>query len=106
MSPHDTASGRTFADLLSTDRIQHSCEWSLEGLQGLTWLPRDLPDAGWPCSGREWTLISDSITTFSSHHLSKIQSYSDLSPLCQARCKQLSQNISASLFPLKLHHSY
>ena len=59
MSPHDT--GRTFADL-GTDSIQCSCEWSLEGLQGLTWPPHDLPSVGWPCSGREWTAIPDSLS--------------------------------------------
>lgn len=61
MSPHDTASERTFADL-GTDSIQHSCECSLEDLQGLTWPPHDLPRVGWPCSGREWTAIPDSIS--------------------------------------------
>lgn len=40
--PHGTVS-RTVADLISTDEVQPSREWRLEGLQGLTWPPCGFP---------------------------------------------------------------
>lgn len=100
---YEIASERTVVDLISTE-VWHPYEWSLEGLQDLTWLPHGLNQR------REALLRQrmDSLFRLNNHFqwpLPFNNPVIDLSPFYRGD-KKLSQNIIASPSPLNLYNRF